>query len=153
VVNDPPVVTITAPADGARSVQGTPVTLTASATDREDGLTRRVPIQLGVTGVCPDARDELTMRERLHDVVVGTHVERANFVVYRLPSGEYQDRQLRAASSQLRDELETIPGAHVEVDDRDARVLALQRDESFRGVRRLDSDESGLPNEEREQIQ
>src|SRR5439155_273263 len=37
VVNDPPVVTITAPADGTRSVQGTPVTLTASATDREDG--------------------------------------------------------------------------------------------------------------------
>src|SRR5206468_1979359 len=36
VVNDPPVVTITAPADGARSVQGTPVTLSASATDRED---------------------------------------------------------------------------------------------------------------------
>src|SRR5205823_549067 len=37
VVNDPPVVTIAAPADGTRSVQGTPVTLTASATDREDG--------------------------------------------------------------------------------------------------------------------
>jgi len=44
------------------------------------------PDQLGVTGVCPDARDELTMRERLHDVVVGTHIERANFVVHRLPS-------------------------------------------------------------------
>src|SRR5439155_27331767 len=37
VVNDPPVVTITAPADGARSVQGTPVTLSATANDREDG--------------------------------------------------------------------------------------------------------------------
>src|SRR5207249_225377 len=37
VVNDPPTLTITAPADGARSIQGTPVTLTASATDREDG--------------------------------------------------------------------------------------------------------------------
>src|SRR5205823_14048435 len=37
VINGPPVVTITAPAAGARSVQGTPVSLTASATDREDG--------------------------------------------------------------------------------------------------------------------
>src|SRR5205823_13326280 len=37
VPTDPPAVTTTAPADGTRSVQGTPVTLTASATDREDG--------------------------------------------------------------------------------------------------------------------
>src|SRR5581483_10793526 len=37
VVNDPPVLTITAPAAGARFVQGTPVALTATATDTEDG--------------------------------------------------------------------------------------------------------------------
>ena len=100
-----------------------------------------------------DPGRELAVAERLHHVVVGPSVQGADLVVFARSRGEHEYRDLRISPPDVLEELEAVPRAEIEIDDRDAGVFLAQELERSGRVSRAQRCQAGLLYEESKQVQ
>ncbi len=70
----------------------------------------------GPTQQRPDTGDQLLVRERLDQVVVGARLEPGDPVAHRVARGQHQHRQLIAGSAQLLADLDPVAPRHHHVE-------------------------------------
>ena len=120
--------------------------------DLQDGRRGAVAVELRAARLRLDARDELSMPERLDDVVIRTEVECADLVIFGSARSQNEDRHLRASSAQLGEKLESIPGPKIEIDDRKTGMFLLEELECSLGLCRGQWDQPSLIDKERQQV-
>ena len=92
-----------------------------------------------------DASDELSHRERLHEVVVGPDLERVHAVVLGAASGDDDDRRADPFGAGRLDQLPAVELRQHEVEDADVRVLEAQARQAELAPPDDDRVESGRP--------
>src|SRR5215212_4971217 len=109
---------------------------------------RRPPIapKLGA-----DTSDQLAVAERLDDVVVGTELECHHLVVLAVASGQHNRGDL-ASAAQVLEDVETAPGAQVDVQDSEVGTRLLQETERRRHIVRHLHAKPRAPQREIEQV-